>query len=110
MLSGAEFMQTTFAQAMGQVGKLGQIGMNRVLFVSAISQMKRAANNFTITAEKWTDLGENSKVFDVYLGAYAQLHKIMEKYQQLALKDIEAINAIRNELEKMDNTLANIWQ
>lgn len=110
MLNGAEFMQTALGQAIGQVGKIGQIGMNRVLFVSAVSQMKKAANNFTVTAEKWTDLGENSKVFDVYLGGYVQLHKIFEKYQQLALKDIDAIDAIRNELEEMDNTLTSAWQ
>lgn len=89
---------------------MGVIGLNKVLFASALFWMKRSAYGINVSSEEWTPMGENTKVFDVYLAEYVQLQTIFQKYQELVLKDIKEIETIGTELIRIDQKLIDMWK
>lgn len=86
------------------------IGLNEVVFVSAISSMRDAADGISTQAESWTSMGENSTVFEEYLNQYAQLQSIFLTYQRLLYKDIKAIEIIGDKISEADERIAELWK
>lgn len=86
------------------------IGLDKVLFTSALFSMDLSARNITAYAENWSSMGENSKVFDLYLEKYEQLQTIIQKYRQLALRDISEIRKVGTEIIDIDCKLTDVWK
>lgn len=86
------------------------IGINEVAFVGALVSMRRAANQINTTTEGWDSMGEQSSVFEEYLEQYAQLQAVLLSYQNLILKDIDAISKIGVSMLKVDELLTNLWK
>ena len=72
--------------------------------------MEQSASNIDVTKDIWETMGENSKVFDIYLAQYMQLQEIFQKYQELVRRDVEDIKAIGAELTKMDYKFQSLWK
>ncbi len=86
------------------------IGINEVAFVGALTSMRKAANQINTTTEGWDSMGEQSSVFEEYLEQYAQLQAVLLSYQNMILKDIDAISKIGVSMLKVDELLTNLWK
>lgn len=88
----------------------GFVGMNEILFIGAIMSMKNTADSMNTTLEQWSSMGEKAMAFEKYVSQYEQLQTILQSYQSLIRKDIEAINSIGSQIKIMDNLLVKLWK
>jgi len=86
------------------------IQIDKLLFISAICDMQKAADDVDITSKKWESMGEKSDVFDAYVEGFMQIQAIIKSYRELARKDIGSIKSLGDELEAMDLKLINFWK
>lgn len=89
---------------------MGTIGLDRILFTSALVAMEISACGINVTSDIWEAMGENSKVFDFYLAEYMHIQTIFQKYRELALRDVGEIRKIGNNVIKVDQKLIDIWK
>lgn len=89
---------------------MAYLSLDKLMFVSAIANLQTKVNNVNVSYPGWESQGENSRVFEKYIDGFCQLYSIMNLYQKLVNKDIDAMRSVCEELDAMDLRLKDLWK
>ena len=84
----------------------GVFSYDTVLLVNYINSLKIQTDNMDVVNVSWASLGEQSKVFEIYVDGYMHLQEIIRLYQQLLYNNIKSLDTITKNMLKLDVELA----
>lgn len=84
--------------------------LNRLSVVNAIAQAKIANSLIDTSKENWTKQGENSVALEAFSEQFDELQKIIETYQTLLDRDLNAASEAANEIIASDLIISSLWR
>lgn len=85
------------------------IGMNHIVFASAVLQAGNAAASLDSAQDEWVSMGEKSIALEAFADEFLQLEGILKTYGELVQKNVNTIRDVGLEMTNMDQKIQGVW-
>ncbi len=88
---------------------MGMIGINTIVFVSAMYRMSDSAAGIDGEVTPWVPMGESANAFNAFADDFLRLQNAFDLYRELSMRDTRIVKSVGTRLSDADEILSHIF-